>query len=79
MRSLASLSQTTISGEPMGEKPPVHLGDISGASIQERFKNFYLQNGCRVSAREDAVDEMMNEQHAMLMAICEKLGIEVGG
>lgn len=67
-------------------KPPLDLTDISGAAYVERLIGFYSQTMRPESITQEGVDlahrmvveEMMNEQHTMLMAICDKLGIKVG-
>lgn len=64
----------------------MELSDISGASYGERLIGFsaqimrpnaITQEGIDMAHRM-VVEEMMNEQHTMLFAICEKLGIKVG-
>lgn len=64
----------------------MELSDVCGASYGERMIGFsaqimkpseLTQSGIDL-AHQMTVEEMMNEQHAMLMAICEKLGIPVG-
>lgn len=67
-------------------KPPLDLTDISGTPYGERLAGFFRQVMRPESITHEGVDlahrmvveEMMNEQHTMLMAICDKLGIKVG-
>lgn len=69
-------------------KPPMDLSDVSGepfgARYQMNVRDFCGsdQRGWTKSAldvaRDATVEEMMNEQHTMLMAICQHLGIKVG-
>lgn len=70
----------------MNEKPPMELSDVCGASYGERLIGFSSQimkpdaitSAGIDTAHQMVVEEMMNEQHTMLMAICDKLGIPVG-
>lgn len=64
----------------------MELSDVCGASYGERLIGFsssimkpdaLTMEGIDLAHRM-VVEEMMNEQHTMLMAICEKLGIKVG-
>ncbi len=70
----------------MDTKPPIDIADVSGASYGERLIHYsatvmkpdaITQEGIDLAHRM-ATEEMMNEHHTMLMAICEKLGIKVG-
>ena len=67
------------------------MSDISAYTYEQRAQHYYNQYGgsqapsvsiqtklAYESARMAAKTEMLNEQHAMLLAICKKLGIEVG-
>lgn len=70
----------------MPRDTPMELGDISGASYGERLIGFSAQIMRPNAVTQDGIDlahrmateEMMNEQHTMLMAICQHLGIKVG-
>ena len=62
------------------------ISDVSGASYGERLIGFSA-SGMRPNeltqagidlAHQMVVEEMMNEQQTMLMAICQHLGIKVG-
>ena len=66
---------------------PVPLEDCSAYSFYERHQNFLKNLGGKdINRRAEVYDlawmeaagEMMNEQHSMLMAICDKLGIKGG-
>lgn len=73
----------------MDEKAhPVEISDVSGWNFGQRYQNFVKQfggsdpkkwtNETLDLARWAALEEMANEQHAMLMALCDKAGIKGG-
>lgn len=63
------------------------LGDVSNYRFGSRFAHYLTQYGGKDAHRraeimdiayQEAVGEMLDEHHSMLIAICEKLGIEGG-
>lgn len=54
----------------------VNLADISRLHFGVRFQHFFVSTGDYDLAWNLAAQEMLDEQHAMLHAICDKLGIE---
>lgn len=67
---------------------PTDISDVSGWNFGQRYQGFvkniagtdpkkWTESSLDL-ARWAAMEEMMDEQHAMLMALCDKAGIKGG-